>query len=127
MTYARTSIQDFSTANPIYGNAIVTAYKVVDGAKTNIKADLYANISGSTKLANPQTMDAYGKFKQPVYIDAPVILTVTGLSNTPDHDTGIIDAGRMFDVVISSAQILALHTTPKNACGRARCGKGIGV
>lgn len=92
MTYARTALQDFSTANPIYANAIVTAYTVDNGEKTAIKANLFAAISGNTKSANPQTLDSYGKFKQPVYIDGPVILTITGLKNTPDHDTGIIGA-----------------------------------
>lgn len=36
MTLARTAIQDFSTANPAYENAQVTAYKVVDGAKSDL-------------------------------------------------------------------------------------------
>lgn len=125
MTIARTAIQDFSTANPIYANAIVTAYTVVDGAKTNIKADLFTTISGAAKVSNPQTMDSYGKFKQPVYIDEAVILTVTGLKNTPDHDTGIIAAGRQADVVISSAQLLAMHVTPKTLIAAPGAGKAI--
>lgn len=113
MTAARTAIQDFSTGNPLYANAIVTAYTVEAGVKTSTKASLYSTLTGSTLLANPQTLDSYGKFRQPVYINEATILTVTGLGNTPDHDTGIISAGRQTDVVISSAQILDLHNTPK--------------
>lgn len=115
MTLARTAIQDFSTANAIYANATVTAYTVEDGAKTATKASLYSAVSGGSSLANPQTLDSYGKFKQPVYIDEAVILVVTGLGNAPDHDTGIVanPSVQSTDVVISSAEILALHTTPK--------------
>lgn len=90
MTYARTSIQDFSTANLVYANAEVTFYTVNNGQKTNTKATLYSNISGDGKLKNPQTLDNNGKFTQPVYIENPVIMTVKGLGNTPDHDTGIV-------------------------------------
>lgn len=102
MTYARTALQDFSTGNPVYSNAIVTAYTVDNGEKTSIKANLYAQISGIAKLANPQTLDSYGKFQQPVYIDGPVILVVTGLNNTPDHDTGIVSPP-----VTSSADVIS--------------------
>lgn len=116
MTLARTAIQDFSQGNPIYANATVTAY-TIDGSgnKTTTKATLYSSLSGAGTLANPQTLDSYGKFRQPVYIDEAVILTVTGLGNTPDHDTGIVSVPSVqsVDVVISSAELLALHTTPK--------------
>lgn len=116
MTLARTAIQDFSQSNPIYANATVTAYTIDgNGSKTTTKATLYSSISGSGTSANPQTLDSYGKFRQPIYINDPVILTVTGLGNTPDHDTGIIaiPSVQYVDTVISSAELLALHTTPK--------------
>lgn len=90
MTYARTLIQDFSTANPIYVNGIVTFYRVANGEKTNVKANLYSAISGVGKLSNPQKLDSYGKFKNPVYIDQPVIMTVEGVGSTPDHETGVV-------------------------------------
>lgn len=92
MTMARTAVQHFSIGNPIYANAIVTAYTVENGEKTSILSNLYANISGVVKSRNPQILDSFGKFKQPVYIENAVILTITGLENTPDHDTGIISA-----------------------------------
>lgn len=125
MTAARTAIQDFSTGNPLYANAIVTAYTVEAGVKTSTKASLYSTLTGSALLANPQTLDAYGKFRQPVYINESVIMTVTGLGNTPDHDTGIVSAGRQRDVVISSAEILALHTTPKTLIAAPGAAKAI--
>ena len=131
MTAARTAIQDFATANPIYANAVVTAYTVDgSGAKTSTKATLYNSISGATLLANPQTLDMYGKFQQPVYIDVAVILSVTGLKNTPDHDTGVISSGTITegyqsDATITSAQILALQTTPITLIAAPGAGKAI--
>lgn len=96
MTYARTNIQDFSTSNKAYVNAIVSFYTIdPNGDKTNILAGLYANLTGENMLANPQKLDSYGKFKQPVYIEEPVIAVITGLGNTPDHQSGIIDATRV--------------------------------
>jgi len=125
MTAARTAIQDFSTSNPIYANAIVTAYTVVNGAKTSVKAILYSSISGAALLANPQTLDMYGKFQQPVYINDSVILSVTGLKNTPSHDTGVINAGNQIDISISSAQILAMNATPVTLIAAPGAGKAI--
>lgn len=100
MTFARTAIQDFSTSNGIYANGVVTFYTVdLDtGLKTNILATMYKALTGSdagSRAANPQTLDSYGKLKQPVYIDVPVIATITGLGNTPDHDTGVIDCAHV--------------------------------
>lgn len=129
MTLARTAIQDFSTANKVYAGATVTAYTVVNGEKSSIKANLYSNITGTGLLSNPQTLDANGKFIQPVYIEDAVILTVSGLGNAPDHDTGIISisAVQSVDVVLSSAEILALHTTPIELVAAAGAGKAIAL
>lgn len=96
MTFARKLVQDFSTSNKAYVNAVVTFYTVVEGEKTETLATLYDSLIGSTNLANPQTLDSYGKFRQPVYTDEAVIATVTGLGNTPDHDTGVIPAQMIF-------------------------------
>lgn len=92
MTHARSSIRDFSTSNKLYANAVVTFYVASAGAKTSTLATLYTTLTGSTEAANPQTLDSSGKFTAPVYIDQDVIMTVTGLGNTPDHDTGVIPA-----------------------------------
>lgn len=91
MTSVRTAIQDFSLANELYVNAQIDVYTVLNGGKTNTLANLYANISGPALLSNPQILDSKGKFRQPVYIDEPVIISVSGLGNVPDHDTGVIN------------------------------------
>lgn len=87
----RNSIQDFSLANRIYSGATVTFWTVSAGVKTATKATLYSGLTGTTTLTNPQSLDSDGKFQQPVYIDAPVIATVSGLT-IADHDTGIVQA-----------------------------------
>ena len=107
MTSARTTIQDFTTANKLYVNAIVTFYTVLNGAKTSTKATLYDSLTGSGTLVNPQTLDSYGKFRQPVYIDEAVIMSVTGLGNTPDHDTGIVDVQRVISGTGSPEGVVA--------------------
>lgn len=93
----RISIKDFELANPIYRGASVTFYTVVSGAKSNIKASLYKDTSSPTQLANPQKLDSHGKFRQPVYIDVPVIGALDGIS-IPSHDTGIISPAPTFRV-----------------------------
>lgn len=95
MTQTRTYIQDFALANKIYANAIVTAYTVdSSGKKTSTKATLYDTLTGSDTIANPQTLDSKGKFSRPVYVQEDVILSVTGLGNAPDHDTGVLRVPR---------------------------------
>jgi hypothetical protein len=85
----RFRIPDFELANPIYIGATVSAFTVDGaGAKTATLADLYADETSTTRLSNPQVLDSEGKFKQPVYADQPVILSVSGIS-AGDHDTGI--------------------------------------
>lgn len=98
----RAAIKDFELANPIYRGASVTFYTVAAGAKTNVKATLYQASSGATQLANPQKLDSHGKFKQPVYIDVPVIATVDGIG-IPTHDTGIISPAPTFRVNATTA------------------------
>lgn len=90
MTYSRTVVQDFATANKVYVNAVVTFHKVLNGEKTSQLANVYGSLTGPDKVANPQILDSYGKFRNPVYVEEPVIMTVTGLGNTPDHDTGVV-------------------------------------
>jgi len=87
---SRVSIPDFALANPIYAAATVNFYTVSGGVKTAVLATLYAGPTGSTELANPQTLDSDVKFAAPVYHDVPVIASVSGLTTVDDHDTGII-------------------------------------
>lgn len=117
MTYARTAIRDFSTANKIYSGATVTFYEERIGAKTSTKANLYSSLSGTDKLSNPQVLDGFGKFRQPVYIEKSVIAEVTGFGNAPDHDTGVINREFIFSgvgspegVVTASVGSLYLRT-----------------
>lgn len=117
---ARTAIRDFSLANKIYVNATVTFYTVSNGARTTTKATLYAGLTGTSTLANPQTLDSYGKLRQPVYIDQAVICMVTGLGNTPDHETGIITEGDSVNAAAASAataaaQAAATISIPSNS------------
>lgn len=95
MGFARTAVQDFSTANQIYVGAVVTFYTVLNGAKTDQLATLYGSVSGIDTLQNPQTLDSYGKFRNPVYTEDAVIASVVGLGNAPDHDTGIIQCANI--------------------------------
>jgi hypothetical protein len=91
----RASIKNFELANPIYRGASVTFYTVAGGAKTATKATLYAGSSGAAQLSNPVKLDSFGKFRQAVYIDVPVIGTVEGLT-VPTHDTGIVSPAPSF-------------------------------
>jgi hypothetical protein len=66
----------------------VSFYTVSAGARTTTLATLYDATTGTGTLSNPQTLDAEGKFSQPVYTDVEVIGVITG-SNAEDHETGI--------------------------------------
>lgn len=92
MPYARSTLAEFETANPLYVGASVAFYTVdVNGVKTATLADLYAAPIGSDLLPNPQTLDSFGKVAVPIYIQDPVIGTITTPnSSVPAHDTGII-------------------------------------
>lgn len=92
MPYARSSISGFELGNPLYVGASVAFYTVdVNGVKTSTLANLYASPTGTGLLPNPQTLDSLGKFTVPVYIQDPVIGTITPVaSSEAPHDTGII-------------------------------------
>lgn len=97
MPNLRAAIQDFATSNKIYVNATVTFYTADEnGQKTSTLATLYRDTIGDTKLPNPQTLDSNGKFRVPVYIEDAVIAVVSGLGNTPAHETGVIPGGDWF-------------------------------
>lgn len=92
MAFARSSIQTFALANPKYILATVTFYTVdVNGNATAVLAPLYAGVIGTAQVPNPQLLDSRGKFKVPVYIDAPVIGIVTSMTVAPAA-TGIISS-----------------------------------
>lgn len=88
---SRTSVQDFSIANRVYAGAQVTAYTIdANGDKTSTKATLYDAVSGSDTLDNPQTLDSDGRFTVPVYIEEPIILSITGARDIDAHDSGVV-------------------------------------
>lgn len=87
---SRVLVPHFQLANVLYANSTVTIYTVSGGVKTAVQATLYAGLTGDTELGNPQTLDGDGKFQQAVYIDVPVICSVSGITNVADHDTGIV-------------------------------------
>ena len=84
-TTPRLLVDIFQRANRLYAGASVTAYREADDEE----ATLYDAPTGSGTLLNPQTLDAEGKFAQPVYIDVPCYFTVDAI-HVPDHTTGIL-------------------------------------
>lgn len=89
MATPRQSLSDFSTENAYYAGATVAVYEVdVNLNKTGTLAPLYAAPTGLAVLGNPQTLDSRGRWPQPVYVDRPVILTVTRGADI--RDTGIV-------------------------------------
>lgn len=91
----RAAINAFELANPLYKNATVSFYTVASGVKTSTLATLYSGTTGVAQLSNPQKLNSRGQFKQPVYIEDPVIGVVAGIS-VPGHDTGIITPAPTF-------------------------------
>lgn len=91
MAYVRSGLQAFEHRNDIYRGASVTAYVPdASGNPTAVKISLYANATGSTTLANPQTLDGEGKFKQPVYFEAACVLVIAS-AFASSHTTGVIN------------------------------------
>ncbi len=86
----RYNIGDFNIANPVYAGATVSFYTVSGGAKTTTLATLYAASTGTTQGSNPATLDSDGKLAAPLYVEVPVIATISGLGSVSDHDTGIM-------------------------------------
>ena len=87
----RVSLKDVVLANPLYALARMTAWTVdVTGAKTGTKATLYSAPTGTATATNPQTLDSEGKLASPIYIESPVIITMSGIAGVDDHDSGII-------------------------------------
>lgn len=86
----RYNLGDFNIANPVYAGATVSFYTVSGGAKTTTLATLYAASTGTTQGSNPATLDSDGKLAAPLYVEVPVIATISGLGSVDDHDTGIM-------------------------------------
>ena len=91
MAYRRTAIRQFSIANSAYRNAVITFYKVNQETQeaSPLLAPVYTGASGSTQAANPYTLDAYGKFSVPLYVEEPTIISVNQ-SAVGSHQTRIL-------------------------------------
>lgn len=100
----RAPINAFELANPLYKNATVSFYTVASGVKTATLATLYSGTTGSAQLANPQKLNSRGQFKQSIYIDAPAIGEVEGIS-VPGHDTAIYSPAPTFRVQQSTGKL----------------------
>jgi hypothetical protein len=86
----RVYLDDFALANPLYQGATVTVFLAdpVTFEITSNVATLYSDLTSATQIGNPQTLDGDGKWLQPVYVDAPVIMQVTNAS-VASHATGV--------------------------------------
>lgn len=89
---ARTLLRDFALANAAYDGCRIYVW-VADsnGDRTSALATLYADVTGSEALTNPQRLDNTGKLRQPTYHDVDVVITIDGLSHGT-HETGVIAA-----------------------------------
>lgn len=91
MAFIRSALQIFQHRNDIYRGAGVSAFVPdANGNATAVRVPLYANPTGITQLANPQILDGEGKFKQPVYTDAPCVLVISSAFASA-HSTGVIN------------------------------------
>jgi hypothetical protein len=85
----RIALEDFQLANSLYAATSVDVWTVdVTLAKTATRATLYAAPTGSATRVNPVTLDSRGKFAQPIYVEVPVIMTVTPTTGLA-HDTAV--------------------------------------
>ena len=93
MPTIRSSSTIFSTERSQYAGATITFYALTGTPPvkdTATKITLYDSVTGATTLSNPQILDSRGKYAQDVYYEDAHIISVTGLVDMADHDTGIV-------------------------------------
>jgi hypothetical protein len=74
----RALLTDFALKNPYYAAASVSVYEVNQNLQaTTTLAPLFAGPVGATLRPNPIALDSEGKFPGPVYVEKPVVMTVT--------------------------------------------------
>lgn len=90
MAYTRTLLDAFSARNDVYAGGSVAVY-ATDGAgnPTSTLITLYAGPAGADVLANPQTLDGQGRFRQPVYFETACIMRVAS-AFASSHDSGVL-------------------------------------
>lgn len=91
MAFRRTAVRQFQLANNAYKNAVVTFYTVdlETLEPTTTLATVYTSLTGNDQASNPYTLDSTGKAATPLYVDEPVMATVSQ-ATVPNHNTGII-------------------------------------
>lgn len=113
MAFKRTAIPWFELANTAYASRTVTFYAVTAGnARDTSLVTLYDARTGSGTLSNPHTLDASGKFAQPVYVDEKTI-AVLSLADGTTHETGI------FEPNLSDADVTAAAASASAAAASA--------
>lgn len=110
MAFNRTPLSMFEAPNSLYAGGVVTIYLANEttGASTGVKATLYAGLSGTATLSNPQILTSQGRFKQPVYIDAAVVFTVA-LKDGSAYTSGMV-LPALSSTDISTARALLLQS-----------------
>lgn len=107
-TYGRDLLKSFVLNNPVYAGATVTAYLAdANGDITSTLAELFEEQTGTTQLANPQTLDSQGKFNQPVYFEDAIILIVDS-TDVGQQETGVVRPA-LNTTDIDNARTLALR------------------
>ena len=107
-SYRRTLIPDFILANPIYAGCEVTFYAVdADGVRTDDLITLYADLTSTDEMENPQTLDGEGRLTDPVYFVEPYIADISGLS-AGSHQTGVVRP-QLDTTDVDNANALALQ------------------
>jgi hypothetical protein len=124
-SFSRSALVDFDFGSAVYAGATVTAYTVDTlGNPTATLATLYADLTSPALLQNPQTLDSYGQWQQPVYVADAVVLAVTDAQGVPDHQTGVISANlagsAAADAATSAASASALFGSITDVFARVR-------
>lgn len=89
---ARILVPAFLTANRLYAGAAATVYGVdANGDKDTANlVTLYTALTGITAIVNAQTLNSYGMWPTPPYVEEPVIIQVSG-PHVASHDTGVME------------------------------------
>jgi hypothetical protein len=125
MANVRTALPDFGLANYLYAGATVYIYEAnADGSKSSTLATVYEAPQGGGTLDNPQELDSGGKWERPVYVDTDVILSISGVSTVPDHDTGVfqpqVDDGDVTQTEENASAALVYSQEAERQAKRAR-------
>lgn len=113
MAAVRTALREFALRNEVYAGSRVTAYVPdANGNPTAVLVTLYRAQTGGDTLPNPQDLDGDGKFQQPVYFDAPLVMSVSS-AFAGSHNTGVIRPS------LSDSDVLAAQAAAAAAAGSA--------